>query len=65
VNYLPGAAFHVAGADVPYLRLAFGHLDGDTISEGVARLARCIRQARRSNERRGFDDLFEPTSLHC
>ncbi|NBC23904.1 MAG: aminotransferase class I/II-fold pyridoxal phosphate-dependent enzyme [Gammaproteobacteria bacterium] len=60
VGYLPGSAFHTAGADAPYLRLAFGHLDLATIETGVRALARCIREARRSNERRTFDDLFEP-----
>lgn len=58
VGYLPGSAFHTAGADVPYLRLAFGHLDLETIEGGVRTLARCIREARRSNEPRAFEDLF-------
>ncbi|MBK80920.1 MAG: hypothetical protein CMQ43_08400 [Gammaproteobacteria bacterium] len=58
VHYLPGSAFHVAAADVPYLRLAFGHLDLDTIGEGVRRLAGCIRRSRTSNAPRQFDDLF-------
>jgi len=60
VGYLPGSAFHTAAADVPYLRLAFGHLSLDTIEAGVRLLAACIREARRSNERRNFDDLFTP-----
>ncbi|MFU8816745.1 MAG: PLP-dependent aminotransferase family protein [Pseudomonadales bacterium] len=58
VSYLPGSAFHFAGQDVPYLRLAFGHLNQEQIDEGSARLARCIREARTSNEARTFDDLF-------
>lgn len=58
VSYLPGSAFHYAGHDVPYLRLAFGHLDEEQIVEGTARLARCIREARTSNEARAFDNLF-------
>ena len=58
VTYLPGTSFHFRGADVPYLRLAFGHLTLAQIEEGVARLARVIRQARTSNEPRAFDDLF-------
>ncbi|MEQ8859865.1 MAG: PLP-dependent aminotransferase family protein [Pseudomonadales bacterium] len=58
VNYLPGSAFHYAASDVPYLRLAFGHLDLATIDEGVGRLARCLRQARQSNAPREFDSLF-------
>lgn len=59
VSYLPGSLFHYAGADVPYLRLAFGHLDERTIDDGVERLARCIRRARTSNAPREFDNLFE------
>jgi 2-aminoadipate transaminase len=58
VSYLPGSAFHFAGQDVPYLRLAFGHLDQQQIDEGTARLARCIRASRTSNEARAFDGLF-------
>jgi 2-aminoadipate transaminase len=58
VSYLPGSAFHYAGDDVPYLRLAFGHLDEEQIDEGTARLARCIRESRTSNEAKAFDDLF-------
>ncbi len=56
--YLPGAAFHYQGADAPYLRLAFGHLTEAQIDEGVPILARCIREARTSNEPIGFDSLF-------
>ena len=58
VNYLPGADFHYRGADVPYLRLAFGHLTEDRIEAGIPILARCIREARTSNEPVGFDSLF-------
>ncbi|MEZ5559818.1 MAG: PLP-dependent aminotransferase family protein [Pseudomonadales bacterium] len=58
VYYLPGSAFHVAAADVPYLRLAFGHLSLQDIDEGVGELARCIREARSSNEARSFERLF-------
>jgi len=58
VNYLPGSLFHYAGADVPYLRLAFGHLDTTTIDDGVERLAGCLRRARTSNAGREFDTLF-------
>jgi len=58
VAYLPGASFHHAGADVPYLRLAFGHLREGQIREGIPLLARCIRTCRRSNEPRGFESLF-------
>jgi 2-aminoadipate transaminase len=58
VNYLPGSSFHVAAADVPYLRLAFGHLRHAEISDGVSVLARCIRESRQSNAPRDFDSLF-------
>ena len=53
-----GAGFHYRGADVPYLRLAFGHLTEDRIKAGIPILARCIREARTSNEPVGFDSLF-------
>lgn len=56
--YLPGAAFHYQGADAPNLRLAFGHLTETQIDEGVPILARCIREARTSNEAIGFNSLF-------
>ena len=58
VSYLPGADFHYRGDDVPYLRLAFGHLADDRIEAGIPILARCIREARTSNEPIGFDSLF-------
>ena len=58
VNYLPGADFHYRGADAPYLRLAFGHLTEDRIQAGIPILARCIREARTSNEPIGFDSIF-------
>lgn len=58
LRYLPGSAFHWTGSDVPYLRLAFGHLDPTTIDEGVRRLSACIRRARTSNRPRDFDTLF-------
>lgn len=58
VSYLPGSAFHYAAREVPYLRLAFGHLNETQIDEGIERLARSIRKVRTSNERRGFDTLF-------
>lgn len=58
VSYLPGAAFHYQGVDAPYLRLAFGHLTDAQIQAGVPILARCIREARTSNEPIGFHSLF-------
>ena len=56
--YLPGVSFHHANRNVPYLRLAFGHLTETQISEGIPILARCIAQARSSNEPIGHDSLF-------
>ena len=58
LSYLPGAAFHYRGADAPYLRLAFGHLTEAQIDEGVPILARCIREARTSNEAVNLESLF-------
>jgi len=58
LSYLPGSSFHVAADDVPYLRLAFGHLSHAEITEGVTVLARCIRESRQSNAPRDFDSLF-------
>ena len=57
--YAPGSNFHVAGADVPYIRLAFGHVPDDLIVEGVPILAGAIAEARTSNESRQFDTLFD------
>lgn len=59
VNYLPGTAFHYANRNKPYLRLAFGHLTEEQIQAGIPVLAQCIRQARTSNEARGFETLFD------
>ena len=58
VAYLPGQSFHFQRRDVPYLRLAFGHLTPDQISAGLPILARCIKTCRGSNEGRDFDSLF-------
>jgi len=57
-NYLLGSSFHYQDKDVPYLRLAFGHLNARQIEEGIPVLAQCIREARTSNEARQFDSLF-------
>lgn len=58
VNYIPGASFHYRAANAPYLRLAFGHLTREQIAAGVTILARLLKEARGSNERRTFDNLF-------
>jgi 2-aminoadipate transaminase len=56
--YLPGVAFHFQNADVPYLRLAFGHLSEQEIAEGIPVLASCLRQSRTSNEPMASSSLF-------
>ncbi len=59
VAYLPGTAFHYQNRNKPFLRLAFGHLTEAQIQDGIPVLARCIREARTSNEPRTFDTLFD------
>lgn len=58
-HYAPGANFHIHGEQVPYLRLAFGHVPDDDIRDGIPILARCIREARTSNEAPRFQGLFD------
>jgi 2-aminoadipate transaminase len=58
-NYLIGSSFHYQGTDVPYLRLAFGHLTHEQIEKGIPVLAKCLRESRTSNEARQFDNLFQ------
>jgi 2-aminoadipate transaminase len=58
LHFLPGVAFHYQNKNLPYLRLAFGHLTEEQIVEGVPVLARCIRECRSSNEPKDFDSLF-------
>ena len=48
-GYAKGSSFHVHNADVPFLRLAFGHIPTALIREGIPVLASCIRDARRTN----------------
>ncbi len=57
-RYARGQAFQVSNEDVPYLRLAFGHLPDAVIEPGIEVLASCIREARTSNE------PGRPTSLY-
>ena len=52
--YASGANFHIHGDEVPYLRLAFGHVPDDDIRDGIPILAQCLREARMSNEAAGF-----------
>ena len=59
VHYAPGTNFHIDGARVPYLRLAFGHVPDADIRDGIPILARCIREARTSNAAPEFRSLFD------
>lgn len=56
--YLPGISFHYQNADVPYLRLAFGHLTEQQIADGIPVLARCVKECRTSNEPMSHNSLF-------
>jgi len=58
VFFMPGSAFHVDAREVPYVRLAFGHVPDHLIKEGIPILAQCIKEARTSNEARTFSSLF-------
>jgi 2-aminoadipate transaminase len=49
-RFARGRAFQVDNEDAPFLRLAFGHVPAEAIREGIPVLARCIREARTSNE---------------
>jgi 2-aminoadipate transaminase len=49
-RFARGRAFQVSNEDAPFLRLAFGHVPAEAIREGIPVLARCIREARTSNE---------------
>ena len=57
-NYAEGKDFNVTGERVPYIRLAFGHVPDELITEGIPVLAQCIAKARSSNAPRGFTTLF-------
>ena len=57
--YAPGSNFHIRGEQVPYLRLAFGHVPDADIRAGIPILAQCLREARTSNEAKGFRGLFD------
>lgn len=50
-RYARGRAFQVDNEDVPFIRLAFGHVPDEMITDGIPVLAECIREARTSNER--------------
>ena len=57
--YAAGANFHIHAKQVPYLRLAFGHVPDDDIRDGMPILGQCIREARTSNEAPSFTGLFD------
>jgi 2-aminoadipate transaminase len=45
ITYATGQAFHALNEDVPYLRLAFGWIAREDISEGVQLLGQSVRQS--------------------
>lgn len=45
ITYATGQAFHALNSDVAYLRLSFGWIDKEDITEGVRLLAECVREA--------------------
>lgn len=57
--FAAGKEFHVDRKQVPYLRLAFGHVPDELIKKGIPVLARSIEAARTSNSGREFDTLFD------
>ena len=57
-RYARGRAFQVDNEDVAFLRLAFGHVPDEMITQGIPVLAECIREARTSNE------AGKPSSLY-
>lgn len=57
--YAPGANFHIHGKQIPYLRLAFGHVPDDDIRDGIPILIQCISESRTSNEPPNFSSVFE------
>lgn len=57
--YASGANFHINAKQIPYLRLAFGHVPDDDIRDGIPVLIQCLREARTSNEKPSFSTLFE------
>ncbi len=59
VYFATGSEFHVRRENKPYIRLAFGHVPDQLITEGIPLLAQSIVEARTSNEGRNFDRLFD------
>ena len=57
--YASGSNFHIQSKQIPYLRLAFGHVPDDDIRDGLPVLIQCLREARTSNEKPSFSALFD------
>ena len=57
--YASGANFHIRSEQIPYLRLAFGHVPDDDIRDGIPVLIQCLREARTSNEKPSFSTLYD------
>jgi len=57
--YASGANFHIRSEQIPYLRLAFGHVPDDDIRDGIPVFIQCLREARTSNEKPSFSTLFD------
>lgn len=57
--YASGSNFHIHSKQIPYLRLAFGHVPDDDIRDGIPILIQCLREARTSNEKPSFTTLFD------
>ena len=57
--YAEGKDFNVTGESVHYLRLAFGHVPDELITQGIPVLAESIKRCRLSNAARNFETLFE------
>ena len=57
--YAAGSNFHIHGEQIPYLRLAFGHVPDDDIRDGIPILLQCLREARTSNEPPNFSSVFD------
>ena len=50
--YASGANFHIHGDEVPYLRLAFGHVPDDDIRDGIPILPNACARRGRATKRR-------------
>lgn len=50
---------YVDYANKPYIRLTFGHVPDELITEGIPVLAKVIHESRTSNASRRFTALFD------